>query len=509
MKLGVGHILGLSVLAVIVLVGALYVGTRPNTSPTDERGDEKETGAAISLYCAAGIRLPIQEIAKEYEKKYNVRVEADYQGSGDLLAAMRARGSGDLYLAADLAYMDDARQYDLIEEVLPVAAQYPVIAFAKGNPKGIEGIDDLLDSSIKLSLPEPKSAAIGRVAKSLLESDGVWDEIWERKHTARTKVNEVANDIKMDLVDAGIVWNATADQYKELEYVVPKSFRRQDKQIALAVLKSSKTPTRALHFARYITARDKGLEIFDEYGYDVIDGDPWAERPRIVMFSGGVNRPVCEQVVAEFEEREGVDVDATYTGCGVLCGNMKAGQIPDIYFSCDVSFMRQVDDLFRPSVDIASTDMVLIAHKDNPKNIMSVEDLARDDVKVVINNPEHSALGSLCHKLLGKSKYDLWNQVYPKAVDHPTTADVAVMAVVMGSADASIVYRANTIKQAHKLKVMDIDDPDAYATQPIAVGNNARYPQLTQRLMDRISAEEMRDRYERGGFNWLGGATSP
>jgi molybdate transport system substrate-binding protein len=509
MKFGVGHFLGLSVLAVVALIGALYMGSRPNTSPTDEQADEKETGAVIWLYCAAGIRKPIQDIVKEYSDKYGVRLEVDYLGSGDLLGKMRVAESGDLYLAADRWYMDKAREEGLIEEVLPIAAQYPVIAYLKGNPKGIDGIEDLLDSEIDLSLPDPDSAAIGRVAKDLLGKDGPWEEMWEKKTTARTKVNEVANDIKIGAVDAGIVWNATADQYPELEYVVPKTFRRQDKQIALAVLKSSKNPTRALHFARYVTARDKGLEIFDEYGYDVIDGDPWAEQPRIVMFSGGVNRPVCEKVVAEFEDREGVVVDATYTGCGVLCGNMKAGQIPDIYFSCDVSFMRQVDDLFEPSVDIASTDMVLIARKDDPKGIESIADLARDDVKVVINNPEHSALGSLCHKLLGKSKYDLWNQVYAKAVDHPTTADVAVMAVVMGSADASIVYRANTIKQARKLKVMDIDDPDAYAIQPIAVGNNARYPNLTQRLMERISAEEIRERYEQGGFNWLGGETTP
>jgi hypothetical protein len=34
-----------------------------------------------------------------------------------------------------------------------------------------------------------------------------------------------------------------------------------------------------LKFARYLTARDRGLPAFDKFGLRPVEGDVWAERP--------------------------------------------------------------------------------------------------------------------------------------------------------------------------------------------------------------------------------------
>ena len=49
-----------------------------------------------------------------------------------------------LYLAADESYIRLARQQGLLAEAIPLARMRPVVAVAKGNPKNVRTLDDLL-----------------------------------------------------------------------------------------------------------------------------------------------------------------------------------------------------------------------------------------------------------------------------------------------------------------------------------------------------------------------------
>jgi len=53
--------------------------------------------------------------------------------------------------------------------------------------------------------------------------------------------------------------------------------------VTLCVLNSSRQPTAALKFARYLTAADRGLPVFQEYGLKPVDGDLWEERPESIF----------------------------------------------------------------------------------------------------------------------------------------------------------------------------------------------------------------------------------
>src|ERR1700722_12085569 len=49
-------------------------------------GAEKRT---LLVYCAAGLRVPVEAAAKEYEGSYGVRVELQYGASGPLLNSIK------------------------------------------------------------------------------------------------------------------------------------------------------------------------------------------------------------------------------------------------------------------------------------------------------------------------------------------------------------------------------------------------------------------------------------
>ena len=95
----------------------------------------------LVLYCAAGMRYPMQEIITKYQQEYGVTISAQFQGSNTLLAQIEVSKTGDLYLAADSSYVELARQKGLAVESLSLARMKPVIVVHKDN-KTIHSIDD-------------------------------------------------------------------------------------------------------------------------------------------------------------------------------------------------------------------------------------------------------------------------------------------------------------------------------------------------------------------------------
>jgi molybdate transport system substrate-binding protein len=239
----------------------------------------------LVLYCAAGVNPPVAQIVKDYENEVGITVSVQYGGSGTLLSNLRVAQTGDLYLAADASYIEIAHEQGLVAETIPLAIQRPVIATARGNPKKIQSAQDLLRADVRVALGNPDAASIGKQTEVALRKAGLWESLRQAVQTRgvfKPTVNDVANDVKIGTVDAGVVWDAVARQYPELEIAAPltedASFIME---ITVAVLRSSRQPGEARHFARYLAARDRGLEVFRRHHYTIVDGEVWANRSAV------------------------------------------------------------------------------------------------------------------------------------------------------------------------------------------------------------------------------------
>src|SRR5205807_1347024 len=127
-------------------------------------------------------------------------------------------------------------------------------------------------------------------------------------------------------VAAGIVWDATVRQVSGLEVVPVRAFDGVTAQLSACVARRSTQPTAALRFARYLAARDRGLPLFREHGFEPVKGDLWAALPTVRLFAGAMLKPAIEQTIIAFEEREGVKVTRVYNGCGILVAQMKSSE---------------------------------------------------------------------------------------------------------------------------------------------------------------------------------------
>ena len=467
------------------------------------RKAQRAGGAAekpLLVFCAAGIKPPVEAVAREYEQAFGVRVQLQYGGSGTLLSSLRVTDTGDLFLAADESYVKSAREFGLLAESIPLARQRPVIAVRKGNPKNIRSLDDLRRTDVRVAAANPDAASIGRTVRALLQQTGQWAELEKRITVFKPTVNDVANDVKIGSVDAGVVWDATARQYPELEVVAVPLFERAAETITIGVLKRSAQPAAALRFARYLAASDKGLKEFAQFHYEPVSGDAWAENPEIVLFSGAMLRPGIEKTLKEFEQREGCRITTVYNGCGVLVAQMRAGQRPDAYFSCDTSFMKSVADLYLDPVDVVDNQLMIVLQKGNPQGIHTAQDLARPGLRVGLPHHEKSAMGHIAWKMLVQMNlYDALSQNLK--VESPT-GDFLINQLRTGSLDAIIACRSNWTGVREHLDAIPIDQPLARMTQPYAVGHATRYQRMMARLQDALTTAASRARFEAEGFGW-------
>ncbi|PCJ52155.1 MAG: hypothetical protein COA79_24785 [Planctomycetota bacterium] len=463
----------------------------------------------LMIYCAAGIKEPFEMAVKEFKKVYSIDITVDYRGSGHLYGSLKTSSlagltKGDLFLAADYSYTDMGKKDGIIKETLPLAYQNPILIVKKGNPKNIKSIHDLLKPHIKIVIANPEAASVGKTTKKILSKAGLWKQINEnviKYGTFKPTVLDVANDVKLGVMDAGIVWDPISKHHNYIDYIEVVDepiLTKHKKHITIGILTSSKNPTMALKFARFIHANDRGQQYFKHFNFQTINNaDDWSEHPSIKLMSGGVNRIAIKDTLEEFKKREGVEIITVFNGCGILVSTMRGGERPDAYFACDISFVDQVKDLFKEPKNIAKTDIVIATLKNNPKNIKSIDDLGNKFLKLGVGHPDQSALGSLTVKLL--KSMNIYEAIYKNVTAQTPSADMIVVQLLSGSLDAIIVYRANLSKLKDKFEVIEIAHKMAHAIQPFAIAKKTRNHYLIERLLDAI--EEKSNRFESAGFS--------
>ncbi len=468
-------------------------------------GERREVGAGGSelvVHCAAGLRVPVSEIAELYEVETGRKVRLQFAGSGELASQLEVSG-GDLYLPADVSYIELTREKGLVAEAIPAAYLTAGIAVAKGNPKGIRSLEDLAREEVRVSLANP-SAAIGKFAKKTLSSLGLWEGIEQNAAVFKFTVNDIAQDVATGAADATIVWDAVAGMFEKVEFVHVPAFDERRKTATIGVLNSTKDPRGSLHFARYLTARDRGLETFAKHQFEVVAGDPWVEHPEIKLFSGSMLRPAIESQLRLFEEREGVTIVPAYEGCGILVSMMEAGAKPDAYFSCDVRFLDQVQGQFEKGVVVSRNDMIMVVKKGNPKGIHALQDLIREGLKVGVAHPEKSALGTLTMDLLkSRELYDAL-QSSGNVEILASKGDELANQMQIGALDVAIVYRSNALSSEQILEqceMLSIEN-DPQAVQPFAVHREASHKHLLQRLETFLTNAAGKEQFLKYGFYW-------
>lgn len=240
-------------------------GTDKSTPVVEEQPQE-----SLLVYSGAGLKKPMDEIGAVFEEKYNIKIDYSYAGSAQNLSQIELSGKGDAWTPGDISYAKTAQDKDLITGMKNVVYHIPVIAVPKGNPAGIQSLQDFGKPGVKVVLGDEKACAIGKLCVKLFADNNLTDAVKTNTVATTATVNELLVYLTMNQADATIVWEDNVFGSEDIEAVAIPEEQNKIKTVPVCTLKSSQNPELAQQFADFV-AGPEGQAIYAKYGFKTID----------------------------------------------------------------------------------------------------------------------------------------------------------------------------------------------------------------------------------------------
>ena len=183
---------------------------------------------------------------------------------------------------------------------------------------------------------------------------------------------------------------------------------------------------------------------------------PDAASEPLLCYVGGTMRPAVEEIAKMYTQKTGREILIDYAESGQLLIKIEQTNKGDLYVSHDpfLGALSRKGFLEKAWV-VAGITPVMVVAKGNPKKIKGFADLGRPGLKLIVTHPEYSMLGHLLPKMAEKA--GIKDALYKNVVSETRGGGEAANAVIMGTADASIVWNAVARLRIDKLDTISID----------------------------------------------------
>lgn len=223
----------------------------------------------ITLYSAALMRKPLDEMTSAFEQEYGVQIKKIFGASGAMIAQMELSGQGDVFISADEEFMRQAISKDLVDVSRPLAQARMVIAVGKGNPKKVKGLDDLLRNDVRVGMGEVRSTAVGRMAQEKLGARFI--QFYSNAKVQAAEVGDLATALELGHLDAVLIWKPIALQRSEkMEWMDFEGNEKWISHVCGAVVKRSQKRDSAEKLIQGLESA-AAKQILLKYGYELIN----------------------------------------------------------------------------------------------------------------------------------------------------------------------------------------------------------------------------------------------
>ena len=240
----------------------LFAGLAFFPAPAGAAGAEE-----LHLYCGAGLRQPVQQLLKSFQKEIGLKVAVEYAGSGQLMARYLASHLGDVLLPGSHFYVEKLAKLGEVTWSRQVVLHVPVVGFPKKSAGKVMSFSDLAKPGMRVGLGDPKAMALGRTAEDILKNSGIAEEVKKNVVVRAATVKQLTMYVIKGDVDAGIIARADVFQKKDklgMIEIDPSWYKPEI--VTAACLKASAQPKSARKLAEYLSSA-KAVETFGKYGF--------------------------------------------------------------------------------------------------------------------------------------------------------------------------------------------------------------------------------------------------
>ena len=243
------------------------LGNRHDDLGSDKRGDlGGPAQRELLVHCGNSMRPAAEALAPEFERRYGIPVRLNFGGSADLLSSIELGRQGDLYLPHD-PYAAMLEEKGLLDDYEVVGTIEPIVIVPKGNPQGIQTMEELATRPLAVALPDARYATAGQLIQAAFREKGLLDRLQANVAMEARGHNEVAMALVSGHVDAAMVWSFIASSYQDrVDRIVPPDGTFPKKRVTLCLLTIAQDREAARMFMELATS-EFGQQVFRERGY--------------------------------------------------------------------------------------------------------------------------------------------------------------------------------------------------------------------------------------------------
>ncbi|OGP53011.1 MAG: molybdate ABC transporter substrate-binding protein [Deltaproteobacteria bacterium RBG_13_52_11] len=229
-----------------------------------------------------------------------------------------------------------------------------------------------------------------------------------------------------------------------------------------------------------------------------------ATEKRIIAFCGSASKPVLEEAAESFYKQTGIRVDLNLGGSGTMLSQIKLSRRGDVYIPGSPDYMIKAirDGVVDPDsvVILAYLIIAIDVQHNNPKDIQTLSDLTRPDIRVAIGNPEAVCVGLYAVEVLEQN--GLLQQVQKNIVTHAPSCEATASLLVMKKVDAVIGWDVFSKWNPDKIDAVLLKPHEItrIAYIPAAVSTYSQEKKSAQRFINFLASAEGQKIFAKWGY---------
>lgn len=284
----------------------LYAADGTFTQGAEALG-KMQSEAKVIMWLAGNQFFAMDDVIHAFQKKNpGVTVGLITLPPGLILKAIKSNGwtyggkdypgRPDIYGSVNIGHLKELKKAGLMDSYETYMHNELQIMVAKGNPKKIKGIDDLVRADVHTSNPNPVSEGIMQFyVRKVFEKHGIWDKISAGKICASCQTTpnnwftavhhrETPERIKDGRSDAGMVWKtevlAAVRDGADVEGIVlpPEDSLRNEVGYVIGGLTDSPRKAMASKYLDFLRTQD-AQDAYAKYGFVSADADELKLKP--------------------------------------------------------------------------------------------------------------------------------------------------------------------------------------------------------------------------------------
>ena len=212
------------------------------------------------------------------------------------------------------------------------------------------------------------------------------------------------------------------------------------------------------------------------------------------LFVGSASKPATEEVAKVFGEKTGCEMLLHFGGSGKMLSDMKLSRRGDLYFPGSSDFMELAK---RNQLVVPQTEKLVVylipainVPAANPKNIRSLEDLAKPGVRVAIARPEEVCVGLYAVEVLVHN--GMAEKVKPNIATYADSCAKTANLVALGTVDAILGWRVFHYWNPEKVGTILLEPAQVPRVGYIPIAQSAfcKQPDVAKQFVDFLLSEE-------------------